>query len=91
MLGALLVFNKYFSPQGILNETDGEVIFESQPGRKRQLVKDAFTLGFRNAGSWLLSTSAIGLLAQLTFALPSIAALHKVFICPVPRSVINRS
>ena len=91
MLGALLVFNKYFNDIALDNGSSdalgidpalsvtqqAETYRDAGRGHEQNAVKNAVKLGFRNAGSWLLSTSSLGLLAQLTFALPRIAAMHK--------------
>ena len=83
MLGALLIFNKYFSKYDDDAASNNFLPNAGAGGDTTQQqqdtpVKTAMKLGFRNTGSWLLSTSALGLLSQLTFALPRIAALHKV-------------
>jgi hypothetical protein len=101
MLGALFVFNKYFSSSSAATNidtsssttttsatpTDGVPGGSSggdgedsshEGGDGGGVVDNVLRLGFRNAGSWLLSTSAMGILAQLFFALPRIAAVHSV-------------
>ena len=75
MLGCLFVFNQYAYDSAatlIANHVDMGDIEDIDD-------ENATTWGgLHNAGSWLLSTSALGLLAQLTFFMPRVAALHKV-------------
>lgn len=72
-LGALFVFNKYFN-----KDYNSFVNHKDAVPAAGALVDNVIRFGFRNAGSWLLSIGSLGLLAQLTFALPRIAALHSV-------------
>ena len=88
MLGALLIFNKYFVQEAPGSNMTATNDSSQQQGQGEKLVGKVLRLGFSNAGSWLLSTSSLGLLAQLTFALPRFAAMHKVVSCDA-RSLQN--
>ena len=83
MLGALFVFNTYMSGNSLptleKNESGGLTENHSSPTGEEDATALGTFVGIRNAGSWLLSTSALGLLAQLTFFMPRIASLHKVY------------
>lgn len=83
MLGCLFVSNQYANadlPSGFATErnsagtTGPDSAAQNDTGDFKALP--GAWLGIQNAGSWLLSTSALGLLAQLTFFMPRIASLH---------------